>query len=132
MKNNPTTQCAREYWFKLSEQMPFLLSACIGNNEASLFLSDYLIKVNQEINEFITDEFGRCKNCNSIYYQNKLCSKHQFKEICELESKPKFEDRLSIIDLPTPPSKRPRTIEDIENWRWYLDQLEELLKDNEE
>lgn len=129
VKNDPTTQCAREYWYKLNDIMPFLLSACIGNHEASLFVSDYLIKVHHDLDEFITDEFGRCKNCKSIYYQSKLCSDYNFKQECELEKKPDFDDRLAIIDLPVPPSKRPRTLQEIEDWRYYLELLEDILKD---
>ncbi len=129
VKNDPTTQCARDHWYKLNEIMPFVLSGCIGNHEASLFVADYLIKAFNDINEFVTDEFGRCKHCKSIYYQNKLCSDYNFKESCELETKPNYDDRLSIIDLPVPPSKRPRSLEDIEQWRYYLELLEEILKD---
>ena len=129
VKNDPTTQCARDHLYKLNEIMPFVLSGCIGNHEASLFVADYLIKAFNDINEFVTDEFGRCKHCKSIYYQNKLCSDYNFKESCELETKPNYDDRLSIIDLPVPPSKRPRSLEDIEQWRYYLELLEEILKD---
>lgn len=131
MKNDPTTQCARDYWYKLSEMMPFVLSACIGNHESGLFLSDYLIKTYYDINEFVSDEFGRCKHCKSVYYENKLCSEYNFKEKCELKDKEKFEDKLPLIDLPVPPSKRPRSLEDIEQWRYYLELLEEILKDEE-
>jgi hypothetical protein len=132
VKNNPTTQCAREYWFKLSEQMPFILSASITNTDAAYFLSDYFVKVYHDINEFVTDEFGRCKNCKSVYYENKLCAKKEHKELCEKEDKPAFEDRLSIIDLPMPPSRRPKTLEDIEQWRYYLEQIEDLIKAEDE
>jgi hypothetical protein len=132
VKNDPTTQCAREYWYKLSEVMPFVLSACIGNHEASLFVSDYLLKVYHDMDEFITDEFGRCKNCKSIYYDFKLCKEKDHKENCELEQKPDFDDRLAIIDLPVPPAKRPRTLEQIEEWRYYLELLEDLLKEESE
>ncbi len=129
VKNDPSTQCAREYWYKLSDLMPFVLSACIGQHEASLFISDYFVKVYNDINEFITDEFGRCQNCKSVYYDFKLCSAKDHKEKCELEPKPDFEERLAIIDLPVPPAKRPRTLEEIEEWRWYLEQLENILKE---
>jgi hypothetical protein len=132
VKNDPTTQCAREYWYKINDIMPFLLSACIGNHEASLFVSDYLIKVHHDLDEFITDEFGRCKNCKTIYYKNKLCSDYKFKEECELEKKPDFDDRLAIIDLPVPPPKRPRTLQEIEDWRYYLELLEDILKEENE
>ncbi|CAB4160176.1 hypothetical protein UFOVP724_100 [uncultured Caudovirales phage] len=128
VKTNPYVEHAREYWFKIAELMPFVLSACINNPDSAAFLADLFVKDYHMLTDMIDQDFGYCKNCNSIYYQSKLCSKKDFKQTCELKTKAPSDERIALIDLPDPPSRKPITLDDIDTWRNYLDQLEEILK----
>lgn len=127
MKNNPHLENARHYEKKYSETTPFVLSASLHNPELSWYLMSMFQKHWIELNSFIDSNLGRCKECSKVFYEHSLCAKKDYKEPCTQ----KTED-FPIFCLPESPVSPPKDMNTINEWRRYLDELELVLKEEDE
>ena len=125
VKSNPYTDGARLYYQKISDILPYMISAAIYDPLLAEYLMNMLQRHYLELNSFIDANYGRCKCCNKIYYEHSLCQKKDYKEKCEQEIK----DDFPIFCVPEMPLTSPKSLNDIEAWRNYLNQLEYILKD---
>jgi len=128
VKSNSYTDGARLYYHKISDILPYMISASIYEPLLAEYLMHMLQRHYLELNAFIDANYGRCKNCNKVYYEHSLCSKFEYKEKCVQEIK----DDFPIFCVPEMPLSSPKNLDDISKWRTYLDQLENLLTKEDE